>query len=496
MKEEQNGLISDILKAFGAYPENQAFIIDDRAYTYRQLSATVYGIAALLGNRGEKVIGIVAENKLETYASILAVLISGRTYVILHPAYPKQRNQRITEMAGIRLVLYTKDLRAVNLDTQNPEPVCISNIPQRVLPCPYVPIGAHENAYIIFTSGSTGEPKGVPISHHNLNAFYTAYRHLDWRLDERDRMLQMFELTFDVSIVSFLYPLTLGACVYTVSPEGVKYVNVAEALEKYNLTFAAVAPSLLQLLMPYFSEIHLPGLRYLVVTAEASDVELLSAFRQCAPNASFVNLYGPTEGTIYCTAYRIPVTSCKHHNGMIVIGKPFHGIEVRIMDDHSHPLPVGETGELWISGNQVMNGYWNSPEKTRECLVETLGGKTYYKTGDLCRMDADGDIIYCGRKDSQIKLQGFRIELSEIEHVVKSFFNGECKAIVIPKYGKSHSCELHLVIERISFDKRQLEEYMNSKLPFYMIPKHIHSLGQFPLNTSSKTDRQKIQELI
>ena len=117
-------------------------------------------------------------------------------------------------------------------------------------------------------------------------------------------MLQMFELTFDVSIVSFLYPLTIGACVYTVSPEGVKYINVIETLEKYNLTFAAVAPSLLQLLLPYFSEIQLPELKYLVVTAEASDVELLSAFRSCAPNASFVNLYGPTEGTIYCTFIR------------------------------------------------------------------------------------------------------------------------------------------------------------------------------------------------
>ena len=117
-------------------------------------------------------------------------------------------------------------------------------------------------------------------------------------------MLQMFELTFDVSIVSFLYPLTLGACIYTVSPEGVKYINVIETLEKYDLTFAAVAPSLLQLLRPYFPEIHLPALRYLVVTAEASDAELLDAFRKCVPNASFINLYGPTEGTIYCTAYR------------------------------------------------------------------------------------------------------------------------------------------------------------------------------------------------
>ena len=158
--------------------------------------------------------------------------------------------------------------------------------------------------------------------------------------------------------------------------------------------------------------------------------------------------------------------------------------------------PTGETGELWISGNQVMGGYWNAPEKNGECLVETANGKVYYKTGDLCRMDADGDIIYCGRKDSQIKIQGFRIELSEIEHVAKNFFNGECRVVVIPKYDNGNQCELHLVVEKKQLDKQQMEEYLYSRLPYYMIPKHMHCLEQFPLNTSSKTDRKKIQELI
>jgi acyl-CoA synthetase (AMP-forming)/AMP-acid ligase II len=184
------------------------------------------------------------------------------------------------------------------------------------------------------------------------------------------------------------------------------------------------------------------------------------------------------------------------NNGMTAIGRPFEGIDALIMDNDGRPLPTGETGELWISGNQVMGGYWNAPEKNGECLVETANGKVYYKTGDLCRMDADGDIIYCGRKDSQIKIQGFRIELSEIEHVAKNFFNGECRVVVIPKYDNGNQCELHLVVEKKQLDKQQMEEYLYSRLPYYMIPKHMHCLEQFPLNTSSKTDRKKIQELI
>ena len=492
MEKDQKDMISEIIEAFEKYAGHQAFVINNITYTYRQLSETVYKISTLINNREDKIIGIIAEDRLETYASILAVLISGKTYVILHPAYPRHRNRKIAELADIHLILYTKDIRVLNLDTEHIDFICTSELQEVVPSSSGIHSEKNENAYIIFTSGSTGEPKGVPISRNNLNAFYNAY----WQLDENDRMLQMFELTFDVSIVSFLFPLTIGACIYTVSPEGVKYINVIEILEKYNLTFAAVAPSLLQLLLPYFSEIQLPELKYLIVTAEASDVELLSAFRACAPNASFVNLYGPTEGTIYCTAYQIPTTSCKHHNGMIAIGKPFEGVDALIMNNSGIPVAIGETGELWISGRQVMNGYWNAPEKTKECLIEGTDGRTYYKTGDLCQIDTDGDIIYCGRKDSQIKLQGFRIELSEIEHVVKKYFNNECKAVVIPKYGANNQCELHLVVEKVHLDKHQIEEHMNSRLPFYMIPQHIHCMEHFPLNTSSKTDRKRILELI
>ena len=181
---------------------------------------------------------------------------------------------------------------------------------------------------------------------------------------------------------------------------------------------------------------------------------------------------------------------------MAAIGKPFDGIDTLIMDEEGKPLPAGETGELWISGDQIMAGYWNAPDKSKECLVQVPDGKIYYRTGDLCRKDTDGDIIYCGRKDSQIKLQGFRIELSEIEHVAKSFFQGKCRVVVLPKYGANHQCELHLVIEHSDADTARLKEYMHSKLPFYMIPKQIHQLPSFPLNNSSKTDRKKIQELI
>ncbi|MFT3904129.1 MAG: amino acid adenylation domain-containing protein [Niabella sp.] len=494
-KRETGVMITDIRNAFERYADNNAFVIEDETYTYSQLARSVYGIANLIRERQDKIIGVVAENKLETYASILAVLLCGKTYVVLHPDYPAERNDNIARQAGINLILHSQAMCFPVISTPM-EAICTTGLQSDE---PTGMADAEDDgavAYIIFTSGSTGEPKGVPISRRNLNAFYHAYQRLGWHLNEKDRMLQMFELTFDVSVVSFLYPLTFGACVYTVSSEGIKYLNTIDVMERHELTFAAVAPSLLQLVSPYFSEIRLPKLNYLVVTAEASSAGLLADFRVCAPNATFVNLYGPTESTIYCTAYTIPQTGCKHHNGMIAIGKPFDGISICLMDECGKPVAAGARGELWVSGEQVMKGYWNAPEKSEACLTRGEDGKIYYKTGDLCQIDEEGDAIYCGRKDYQVKVQGFRIELSEIEYVAKNYFEGKYNVVVIPEYPEGKGCELHLVVESTQFDKEALQNYISHKLPPYMVPKYIDGIAHFPLNNSNKIDRKKIHELM
>ena len=336
-------MIKDIVWAYRNYPDHVAFVIDDTSYTYQEVFARVQGIMPFVQDCPEDIIGIIAEDCIETYASILAVLLAEKTYVILHPNYPDSRNRTIVESTGMKRVLYghasgtqqglsneikcisTLELRDENIDHLTGEQTQDTN----------------KNAYIIFTSGSTGVPKGVPISRKNLNAFYAAYHQLGWQLGPTDRMLQMFELTFDVSVVSTLYPLTLGASVYTVGTNKLKYMRVYELMEDEELTFVAMPPSLLQFLSPYFDEIHVPKLKYLIVTAEAANADLLQRFRACAPNAEFVNLYGPTEATIYCTAYRIPPEGCKQHNGMIAIGHPFTGIDTMIMDEKGIPVQTG-----------------------------------------------------------------------------------------------------------------------------------------------------------
>ena len=389
-------MIKDIVRAYRNYPDYVAFVIDDTSYTYQEVFARVQGIMPFVQDCPEDIIGIIAEDYIETYASILAVLLAEKTYVILHPNYPDSRNRTIVESTGMKQVLYGHE-SGTRQGLPN-EIKCISTLELRDENTDHLTgeqtQDTNKNAYIIFTSGSTGIPKGVPISRKNLNAFYAAYHQLGWQLGPTDRMLQMFELTFDVSVVSTLYPLTLGASVYTVGTSKLKYMRVYELMEDEELTFVAMPPSLLQFLSPYFDEIHVPTLKYLIVTAEAANADLLQRFRACAPNAEFVNLYGPTEATIYCTAYRIPPEGCKQHNGMIAIGHPFTGIDTLIMDEKEIPMQTGEQGELWVSGEQVMRGYWQDEDKSRQAFAR-FNGKVYYKTGDLCSVDPDGDKLKC-----------------------------------------------------------------------------------------------------
>ena len=489
--------INDIITSANTHISRPAMVIEEKTYTYGQLLGQAWDICTTLCTQQADVIGIVAENCMETYASILAVLFSGKTYVILHPDYPAKRNRLIARQADIRLLLYSKKRDVLPPDVEM-DSFCTNSRLYTAQPRVARPrVASDVPAYIIFTSGSTGEPKGVPISRDNLNAFYTAYRKLGWNLDETDRMLQMFELTFDVSVVSFLYPLAVGACIYTVPQSGMKYLNVLDIMERHQLTFAAIAPSVLRLSRPYFPEVNLPHLRYLVVTAEATDVSLLADFRPCIPQAEVVNLYGPTETTIYCTSYPMPLQGCKQHSGMAAIGKPFVGMESLIAGEDGQPLPAGQTGELWISGPQVMKGYWKSPEKTAESFMATPNGKLFYRTGDLCCMDADGDLIYCGRKDAQVKIQGFRVELGEIEHQAKAFYRHTCNAVVLPILDKEGNCELHLAVEGDGADgTHELESYLQERLPSYMLPKHIHFFASFPLNANNKTDRKTIKQNI
>lgn len=488
-------ILTPILKAFTNLSECKAFFINEQFYSYSDLARCVSAIRSELQNSSfnSRSIGLVTNDDMETYASVIAIWLEGYAYVPVHPKHPVERGMEIIEQAGIEFIIDSSEslffpmlnnLKSKNLSFEglNLEPVEVKDT---------------DLAYILFTSGSTGRPKGVPITRGNLGAFMKAFWETGISLDENDRCLQCFDLTFDVSVQSFLAPLSRGACTYTIPHDQIKFSYASELLEDQKLTMAVMAPSMVRFYQPYFEEIDLPDLHTCILTAEASPLQLIEEWSACIPNAKIYDFYGPTEATIYCTYSRLSrETENKQVNGMMSIGKALNGIEAIIRDEAGNILPVGQKGELCISGDQLTPGYWNNPEKNRESFFElSHEGKNrrFYRTGDLCYMDAEGDIMYSGRLDYQVKIQGHRVELQEIEHYARACLSGN-NAVALAFERSPGMNEIALFVDGEEFQDEVLLEALKQKLPYYMVPKKLLKLKEFPLNANGKVDRNELKK--
>jgi D-alanine--poly(phosphoribitol) ligase subunit 1 len=479
------------------YGEKNAFCIAENFYTYTEFARHISKIRMKLmsSNHRGKNIGLVANDDIETYASIFSIWFEGFAYVPLHPQQPVDRNLEIISQADIDLVLCSGN----NDLFSNVQTIFTSRLEFEELNLVPEPITDDALAYILFTSGSTGKPKGVPIMRHNIGAFMKSFSEVGFKINHSDRCLQCFDLTFDVSIQSFLVPLTNGACTYTIPHDQIKYSYVYGLLEDHKLTFGAMAPSMIRYLRPYFEEIYVPSMRYNILTAEASPLDLITEWSKCIPNAEIYDFYGPTEATIYCTYYKInKKNNNKQLNGMLSIGKAMSGLTAIIIDEDGNIQEANQKGQLCISGDQLTPGYWKYPDKTAESFFErewkgTI--KRFYKTGDSCFIDNEGDIMYAGRLDYQVKIQGFRIELSEIEYHTRECLLGQ-NAVAVAFENKTGNTEIALFVEDEETDSSALLVYLKSKMPSYMIPNKIYYNNKFPLNSNGKTDRNMLKKLI
>ena len=435
-------------------------------------------------------IGILLSDTADTYAAIVAILLLGKTYVPLHPGHPAERVQQIIAQAELEVVLsssaspYLGNVTYIDMSSL----VAVYNSPM-------LSEGDYSNtyAYILFTSGSTGIPKGTPITYGNIDSFATGFYYIGYQLTAQDRCLQMFDLTFDLSVVSYLMPLCAGACVCTLPDKGMKFTNVYSVLEEHNITFALMVPSILSFLRQYFSEIHLPHLRYSLFCGEALPADLVTEWHKCVPNATIDNVYGPTEATIFCTWYRIDTTgTVGATNGVVWIGRPMVEVNTIVVDNEGNLVTTGEKGELCLSGNQVTPGYLDN-EKNKTAFF-TLNGERYYRTGDLVLLHSDGNYIYCGRSDHQVKIQGFRIELAEVEHHARTAFS--CNAVAIVSNNPQGINQIELVLETEATNKSEITQTLKSLMPAYMLPTGIHFIKPLPLNINGKTDRKELAKQI
>jgi amino acid adenylation domain-containing protein len=493
----ENEVLRPFLDCVVKFESNNAFCIDGQFYTYSDFANYISKVTAALEKEQitNKNIGLVVNDDIETYASIFAIWFQGCAYVPLHPQQPIERSLEIISQAEVSLVINSNE-KIVFTSINTIDSKKLEATPETLQP---KDISDDALAYILFTSGSTGKPKGVQITRKNVGAFMKSFWETGIQISAADRCLQCFDLTFDVSVQSYLVPLTKGACTYTIPHDQIKYSYVYGLLEDHRLTFGAMAPSMIRYLRPYFDEIDAPDMRYCILTAEASPLDLVTEWAQCIPNADIYDFYGPTEATIYCTyhKYRRDVQN-KQLNGMLSIGKAMPWVNAIIRDEDGKLLGTNQKGELCISGDQLTPGYWKNPEKNKESFFEIeFEGKPvrFYKTGDSCYFDEDGDIMLAGRLDYQVKIQGYRIELGEIEYHAREYLKGQ-NAVACAFNNNMGNTEIALFVEGTLPDEVALTTFLKSKMPFYMIPTKILVEGLFPLNNSGKVDRIKLKNLI
>ena len=484
-------VLKPVLDNILSFSTRNALCIDEHYYSYGTLGKTIWGILheLLETNYQSQKVGLVINDDIETYASIFALWIQGKSYVPLHPDWPLARCLDICEQVELDLILDSST-------ESRYEGIQVIQTRGKSGVQPLIAIEGTEDdlAYLLFTSGSTGKPKGVQLSRKNLTSFIDAFFD-KYSLDEYDRCLQCFDLSFDLSIMSYLVPLLRGACVYTVPLDEIKYTYIGSLIEDEHLTFVLMAPSTIKYLKPYFNEMDCSSLKYSLFCGEALPEDITKEWSECAKNAIIDNVYGPTEDTIFCSTYRYNRDSKnKSHNGILSIGRPMKNCEMAIFDEQHNECVVGEVGELCLAGPQLTIGYYNNKEKNEESFFVNNGIR-WYRSGDLAYQDVDGDIMYIGRLDHQTKIRGYRVELGEIEWHAREFLCDK-NVVCIAFDNKDCITEIAMFIESEEFNPNEMNNYMRSKMPSYMIPTRLFFVPEFPMNSNGKTDKVKMKALI
>lgn len=483
-----------------ATPDATALIYRDTYLSYRSLESRASALAHMLMAQGVtsgQRIGIGLERSPAFFIAMLAILKVGGTYVPLDPTYPVERLHFMLEDAGIAVVLtqpevgitWPSSVRTLHVDNRQHDNESFRH------EAPHTTVSLDDLAYIIYTSGSSGRPKGVAVSHRNLAAS-TLARHLYYP-DKVGCYLLLSPVAFDSSIAGIYWTLTQGGALCLPEPGGEKDpTTIMKLIHEHQVSHTLCLPSLYDILLDMGQEDQLASLKTVVVAGEACPAHLPNKHRTHLPQARLYNEYGPTEGTVWSTVYEFTA-----EHPLVPIGRPIPGMKTYILDSNQQLVPIGVPGELYIGGVGLTAGYINRPELTEEKFVTLpLTGERMYRTGDLVRYLPDGNIIFLGRVDQQVKIRGHRIEIEEIENVLNRQ-TGVQQGVVIAVPAKSGTGdELVAFItsvagERSMRDVQTLKQSLTRTLPDYMIPVRIHLLDALPLLPNGKIDRSAVIQL-
>ena len=497
-----NTLKSLFEKQAARSPGSIAVEFEDQQYTYNQLNERSNQLAHYLRKKGvreESLVPICLNRSLEMMVGILGIIKAGGAYVPIDPDYPANRIGYMLQDTKASMVLCNNNSLAKLSLTAGQTAIALDSdwnlISEEPVTNTEVPLLPNHLAYVIYTSGSTGKPKGVLNEHAGVvNRLLWAQDY--YRLSSDDAVLQKTTFCFDVSVWELFWPLQVGAKLVFAKPGGHKDTSyLKQLIDSRHITTMHFVPSMLSIFLADIQPGECPGLKKILCSGEALKHSQVVLFIEKLPAAEIHNLYGPTEAAIEVTYWSL---EDKNRLPMPVpIGRPVANNSLYILNASLGLVPLGGVGELYIGGVQVARGYLNLPALTAEKFIDdpfALGNKKMYKTGDLGRWLPGGDIEYLGRIDDQVKINGLRIELGEIEMVLEQC-DAVKQAVVLAREDKQLNKRLvGYILPDGLFNKETIIQFLETRLPAYMVPLLWVPMESFPVTPSGKINRSALPD--
>ena len=488
--ESWNNLGALFLTSAATHAHRPALWVDGRLISYSTLASDSLRIAQAIGPQSRRRTAVYANRQYWGYAGIVGTLLAGHAYVPLNPRHPPERLRAILGRAEVGALVIDQmsldachglifSLPAMRIIVPDGDPPAWADdchhhfVGLTDLRSELWPVSPQDGAYLLFTSGSTGEPKGVMVSHDNVCAYLRSAVER-YHLTPDDRVTQLFDLTFDLSVHDLFVTWQAGAALYC-PPDGTRR-GPSQFVKQHALTCWFSTPSTvafmsrLRMLRPG----DLPSLRWSLFCGEALPRTLAQDWMRAAPNSLVENVYGPTEATIAITGFSLPA-DLSDLPDVIPIGEPFAGQKAIIVGD-----------ELLLGGSQVTAGYWQQPTLTAERFV-LHDGERFYRTGDRATRTEHG-LCFQGRLDRQVKILGNRVELFEVEGVLRSAAACDSVAAIAWPIRDGIAYGVVAVVAEESLPTETILAECQRRLPPYMVPARLRRVGEWPLNSNGKTD--------
>src|SRR2546426_5606425 len=489
----------------GAHPDAIAAVLGDRRWTYRQLNGRANQLARALLARGlcrEGVVAVVTERNLDWMAAVLAIFKAGGAYLPIEPHFPAERIARTLSRSGCGLVL-TEPGSTATLDQALGS---LSGVQPLFIDAAYeedhadgdlgVDVAPDQLAYIYFTSGSTGEPKGAMCEHAGMLNHVCAKIH-DLSIGEGQVVAQTAPQCFDISLWQLVSALLVGGRTLVVEQEAI--LDAKRFIDKLidgRVAVLQVVPSYLEFLLSYLAQHprELPDLRYVSVTGEALKKDLTQRWFAAQPGIKLVNAYGLTE-TSDDTNHEVMDSVPRRER--VPLGRPINNVHIYVVDEHLSPVPLGAPGELVFSGVCVGRGYVNDPERTRRAFMADPHRESHrlYRSGDYGRWLPEGKLEFLGRRDTQVKISGFRIEIGEIENTLLRLPGVRDGAVVVTGGTDQSKHLVAFYAAQRPLDANALRDQFRESLPEYMVPSAFHWQRNLPLTGNGKIDRKALMAL-